>query len=205
MGARKFSPKSGWCGYLCRKIGPVLAISMVQGAASGPTTSYFAYFYRKMFEVQVNYRVHSLPNLWFYMDYDAEVPMPVFYDAENSGVKIDGRQDAVRAAGRHNWGQMSSAAGSIVTWMDLSQFRALGRKLGSAGYYLDDRPVNDLTGDGRAIGNHGVHLTNIPDTDQLKAVVARFKVFMLPANAPASGVAISKNMANPLRVCVQAY
>ncbi len=202
-GACKFSPKSGCSWYLGHKVGPVRVIRMVQGAASGPTTSYFAYFYRKMFEVQINYRVHALPNLWFYMDYDPELTAPLFFDAENSGVKIDGRNDAVRPSQNQNWGQMSSAAGSIVTWMDLQEFLNLGRKLRISSYYRDDRAFNDLTGDGRAIGNHGVHLTNIPDTDKLKAVVARFKIFMLQANAASAGATIARNMENPLRIAVR--
>ncbi|KAA3618751.1 MAG: hypothetical protein DWQ05_07255 [Calditrichaeota bacterium] len=202
-GKCRFSPKSGCSWYLGHKVGPVRIIRMVQGAASGPTTSYFAYFYRKMFEVQVNYRVHPLPNLWFYLDYDSELANPKFYDSENDAVAIDGRHDSVRPASHNTWGQMSSSAGSIVTWMDLDAFRGLGRKLRIAPYYLDDRNFNDLTGDGHAMGNHGVHITNIPDTDKLKAVVARFKVFMLPANSGSGGGRIAKNMQNPLQVSVR--
>ncbi|MCA9734302.1 MAG: hypothetical protein H6696_03935 [Deferribacteres bacterium] len=200
----QFSKKQGCSWYLGHKVGPVRAIRMVQGAASGPTTSYFSYFYRKMFAVQVNYRVHPLPYLWFYLDYDSELANPRFYDAENSGIAIDGRQDALRSNGPKNWGQMSSAAGSIVTWMDIDEFRHLGSKTQVAPYYRDDSHFNDLTGsDGKAMGNHGVYITDIPDTDKLKAVVAHFKIFLLPANASSAGEQISRNMENPLTIRVQ--
>ena len=191
---------SGCSWYLGHKVGPVRAIRMVQGAASGPTTSYFAFFYRRMMTMKINYRVHAMPDIWCYMDYDADIGNARFYNSENSDIKIDGRQDRLRNS-TGMWAQMSCDEGSIVTWLDLHNFQNLGRKTQITPYYIDDQGYNDLTGsDGKAIGNHGVRISNIPSTDRVNAVVAWYKIFLLPANTANIGQGFSDISKSPLRV-----
>lgn len=182
-----FMYDAGCSHYVGHKVGPVRAIRQVQGAASGPTTSYFSLFYRKMMTMQVNYRVHALPDLWFYMDYSKNIGEIKYYDEHNSNVKLDGQPENLQGNTPSSWSQASSGKGSLVLWVDIRQFASLpGCDVNS--YYLDNSSFSDFTGeDNNAIGNHGVHIEEIPDTDQREAVISHIRLFMLPPNADNRG------------------
>ena len=195
-----FMYDAGCSHYVGHKVGPVRAIRQVQGAASGPTTSYFSVFYRKMMTMQVNYRVHALPNLWFYMDYSKNLNDIKYYDEHNSGIKLDGQPESLQGASPSTWSQVSSGKGSLVLWVDVRQFAALSGCTVSP-YYLDNSSFSDMTGeDNNAIGNHGVHIEEIPDTDQTDAVISYIRLFMLPPNAAQQGKAFDYANWSPVAI-----
>ncbi|MCA9734301.1 MAG: T9SS type A sorting domain-containing protein [Deferribacteres bacterium] len=187
-----FSSGKGCSKYVGHKTGPVRAIRQIQGAASGPTTSYQAIFYNKMLSMQINYRVHSLPNLWYYMDYSPSVSNIMYYDANNSSVKIDGKQDNVSQGKPSTWSQVSSDEGSLVMWADVHEFAAAGTNVIEP-YYLDNSGFNDQTGDdGKAYGNHGLHFEDIPDHDNKVAIVSFLNFYILPPGAADQGSEFEK-------------
>ncbi len=190
--------EDGCSDYVGHRVGPVRAIRQVQGAASGPTTSYSAVFYRKMVAMQMNYRVHPLPDLWFYMDYSKNLTNTKYYDEYNSNVKLDGQPETLSGSSPSSWAQTSANQGSLVLWTDLRQFAALPGCTVSS-YYVDNNNFFDLTGeDNNAIGNHGVHVEEIPDTDKREAVISHIRLFMLPPDAENRGKEFDDANWNPL-------
>ncbi len=179
--------------YLADKDGPVRAIRMVQGAASGPTTMYFSFFYRKMIGYEISYRVHALPRMWYYMDYSAKTTNKKYYDKNNSAIPIDGVQDQIQTD-LSSWAQVTSDQGTIITWMDVRQYlQTSGVSVQS--YYLDNAGFDDETGEDKmAIGNHGVFIQNIPDILQTYDSIRSYaRFFLLPPKAANQGAEYDAN------------
>ncbi len=186
--------------YLGHKTGPVRAIRMVQGAASGPTTMYFSFFYRKMIGYEISYRVHALPRMWYYMDYSAATTNKKYYDKNNTAIPVDGVPDNVNKE-LSSWAQVTSDQGTIITWMDVRQYLAMNGVSVEA-YYLDNAAFNDETGEDKmAIGNHGVFIQNIPDILQTYDSIRSYaRFFLLPPKAANQGAEYDLNSWTPLTV-----
>lgn len=173
--------------YIGDKDGPVRVIRMVEGAASGPTTTYHAKWYKEVVNVEVNYRVHGIPNLWAYFDYKTNIPMSV-YNVTGGGQAL-----------MKSWAQGSSSLGSILTWFDMSELAANAKI--SEKYYLNDLGFDDETGeDGSAYQNMGIHLYNIENLEGSKATQIRQWSIFLPENAPSQGNTYDQIISNPVTV-----
>ncbi|MCB9504264.1 MAG: PKD domain-containing protein, partial [Deferribacteres bacterium] len=156
--------------YMGAVDGPVRAIRMVQGAASGPTTTYFMKFYRKSLRVTYHYRVHGIPDLWYYMDYKSSITGDQYYGTSSPS----------------RWGQVSSDRGSLVISTNPSALSSHAES--EATYYRNDPGFNDGTGeDGQAIQNHGLYFHKIDGLDESVATPIYSNFYFLPANASNRG------------------
>jgi hypothetical protein len=83
----------------------------VQGAASGVNTTHTLSFYGVLFEERVNLRVHAIPNVVSFADYDASVAtegLLTYYNPTNAlGVTIDGVADPGLDTTLHAWEMVS--------------------------------------------------------------------------------------------------
>ena len=173
--------------YIGDKDGPVRVIRMVEGAASGPNTTYHAKWYKNILNVEVNYRVHGIPDLWVYFDYKTDIPMSVYN-------VIDSNRSVTKS-----WAQGSTDIGSIITWFDVSELAAKAKI--SEKYYLNDPGFDDETGeDGSAYENMGIHLYNIENLEDTIGTQIRQWIIFLPENAPEQGSLYDQVISNPVSV-----
>jgi hypothetical protein len=96
---------------LGQKDGPVRVLREVQGVASGVNTTHTLSFYGALFEDRVNLRVHAIPNVVSFVDYDASVAtggLLTYYNPTNAlGVTIDGVADPGLDTTLHDWEMVS--------------------------------------------------------------------------------------------------
>ncbi len=170
--------------YIGHVTGPVRAIRMVEGAASGYVTTYQTEFYRKMQRMRVYYRTHGVARLWTYVDY-----MPGLAQVDTFNMQRPG-SDFMTV-----WGQVSTAEGSHLVWADVSELAV--NSVISSMYYKHDPGFDDGTGaDGQAIHNHGTYHQRISSLDRGTPAIVTTNYYYMPANQPDRGqefVSINEN------------
>ena len=178
--------------------GKVRVTREVQGAESGILTTHVDQFYRDTWHRVVNLRVHSLTDLWYYEDYLPQTGAAKFYSAfpQATGITLDGVNDAVpQTLGLPSWTQASLPGGTFVTCQQaLTLFpqpdpgASCVPNAGAHLYWRDDAAFDDLTGvDRKAIGNNGLRLTCLGETNS-SAYSLNWEHYFLPPQAPPAPV-----------------
>lgn len=199
--------------FLGHRAGPVRAIREVQGAASGVNTTYTMYFYAAMMVERINLRVHAIPSIMQYVDYDASAAPLTYYNAFNpAGVAIDGAADPAINMTLADWEMVSHATLGGVFYHRAQP--APPPAASQSMFYFDNGAFADSTGDdepGR-YGCHGIVITDLATTDP-PGSEAVFVQTMIPLPAgtgnvgaalagevefPPFGVAMSQTRPDPL-------
>lgn len=153
--------------FVVNKSGPVRAIRSYIGANSGPLTQREHVFYAERQDIRTFLRVHSIPSIMDFMDYDTAATGMTYYNSLNTGgVAVDGNPETP-TAGAITWEAINGPHGAVIhggtVSTDIPGFTYTS-------YYLDDTspPVAQCTGDGAAWGSSGLWVQNtIPNTDPL--------------------------------------
>jgi hypothetical protein len=172
--------------FLGQKDGPVRVLREVQGAASGVNTSHTLSFYAALFQDRVNLRVHAIPNVVSYVDYNASIAaggLLTYYNATNPlGVTIDGVVDPGLDTTLQAWETVSHPSAGAIFFHRV---------------FFEDASFSDTTGDdepGR-YGCHGVFLSQIASTDEPgdEAVIVQ-TTWPLPAGSGNLGASLAEEI-----------
>lgn len=179
--------------FIVNKSGPIRAIRSYMGACSGPLTQREHYFYDQFEVIKTNLRVHQLPDMYDFWDYNPGAGQMRYSNNNNTtggttdantgmtGIPVDGTQDVV-TAGVLNWELMSSASGSVFRNYQLTTNIT---PFALSSYYVDTNTPSTTPGtatyecpggDGKLWGASGLWIkqsetyptgpyTNIPITD----------------------------------------
>lgn len=122
------------------KAGPVRAIRVVLGAASGVSTLLQDIAYRGLWEREIHLRVHAVPEVRFYFDWLPGAVMRMYTASNPLGVTIDGTNDSQVGTGFQEWVVVKSPRGGAVVLHDLPDSPYFGQK---EFFYRDDASWND--------------------------------------------------------------
>lgn len=144
-------------------VGPVRAIRYVRGAASGANTIHYDIFYRKLWVRHVDLRVHSVPNVWHYLDWLPVPGLTMYTPTQTAGTPLDGSPDGPVYAPLEAWNLIRSPEGGGVRIYDVPPSPFV---MQIEHYYVDDASFDDAPpnppvypdDDDQAIGNHGFRL-----------------------------------------------
>jgi len=160
------SPYEG--AFIANISGPVRAIRSYMGANSGTFTAETDIFYPHREDSTTDLRVHSIPSIMGFDDFNTAVAGMKYSDDQNTGVPIDGVPDTIVAGHAALWQLVSGPAGSMVTTHNIAT-NITG--LAVSTYYLDQKPASPApcTGDRAAWGQNGIRIDGpggtIPCTD----------------------------------------
>jgi hypothetical protein len=166
--------------FIANISGPVRAIRSYMGANSGTYTATTDVFYPQREDSTSDLRVHAIPSVMGFDDFNTAVTGLKYTDDQNTNVPIDGVPDAIAAAHVAPWQMVSGAAGSMVTTRSITT-DITGLALST--YYLDQKPASPLpcTGDSAAWGQNGVRIDgpggSIPCTDPTQCAAGVVKTF----------------------------
>jgi hypothetical protein len=194
-----------WDQFSCllgQKDGPVRVLREVQGAASGVNTTHTLHFYAALFQDRVNLRVHAIPNVVSYVDYNASIATGgslTYYNPTNPlGVTIDGVADPGLDTTLHAWEMVSHPSAGAVFFHRAEPIPvpALSRSM----FFFEDASFTDTTGDdepGR-YGCHGIFLSQIASTDEPgdEAVIVQ-TIWPLPAGSGNQGAPLAAEIELP--------
>jgi hypothetical protein len=189
---------NSWTLYF--KDGPVRALRVIRGAASGPATTYTVEFYRSYIRWRTNLRVHPMGLIYRFLDYNANAIGMTYYRATTpDGFTIDGLPDSPGTV-LAPWDEVTGAPGTLVYYMSIDT------NVGApAPYYRDATGVPEVSGgDGNAYGNHGVRLSNLADTDCTPTNYLRgtMNIYVLPPSLGRVGDTYAELEQNPLQITV---
>lgn len=192
---------TSWTVYF--KDGPVRALRVIRGAASGPAVTYTVEFYRSYIRWLTNLRVHAVPNIYRFFDYSSNaIGMTYYRSTTPSGFTIDGIADDPGSA-LGPWEEVTGTPGTLVHYLSLETNAA-----SPAPYYRDATGVPERSGgDGNAYGNHGVYLPSVADTDcggPENYLRGYMNSYVLPPNQGRVGDQYAELEENPMQVSVQA-
>lgn len=188
--------------FLGQKDGTVRVLREVQGAASGVNTTHTLSFYESLFEDRVNLRVHAIPNVLSFVDYNASLAatsLLTYYNPGNAaGVTIDGQPDPGMDLTLYRWEMVTHpTAGALFFHRDEPiPVPAQARSM----FFFEDDSFADSTGDdepGR-YGCHGAFLSQIASTDapgDEAVIVATTRA--LPAGTGNVGAALADELESP--------
>jgi len=157
--------------------GPVRAIRSYVGANSGPMTQREHLFYDRREEITTFLRVHSIPGVMDFLDYEPTPKAMRYRSSTAAAVPVDGIEDAIPSA-PPEWEQLTGPHGTLTT---LGRVETDVAGLGVSGYYLDDSTPDQpdqaqCTGDGLAWGSSGLRIEGpIANTDPLRGPAAEFR------------------------------
>jgi len=192
---------TSWTLYF--KDGPVRALRVIRGAASGPAVTYTVEFYRSYVRWLTHLRVHAVPHIYRFFDYNANaIGMTYYRSTTPTGFTIDGIADDP-GSDVGPWEEVTGAPGTLVLYLSLDTNAA-----SPAFYYRDATGIYERSGgDGNAYGNHGLHLPSVADTDcggPGNYLVGRTNIYVLPPNQGRVGDQYAELEENPMLVTVQA-
>lgn len=151
--------------FIVNKSGPVRAIRSYVGANSGPNTEREEVFYAQRADIRTDLRVHAIPSVMDFFDYNANATgMTYRNDLNTGGVTIDGVPDTV-AAGQVQWEMVNGTPGSLIM---SGSYATNIAGFAYTSYYEDNSttPTTQCTGDPFAYGASGPYInTAIPCTD----------------------------------------
>jgi hypothetical protein len=185
------------------KDGPVRALRVIRGAASGPATTYIVEFYRSYIRWRTNLRVHSIGLLYRFFDYNANaIGMTYYRSTTSDGFTIDGIADDP-GTGLGNWDEVTGAPGTLAYYLYLDTNVVSPYP---QAHYRDATDVPEKSGgDGNAYGNHGVYLASLADTDCMgptNYLHAGVNIYILPPSVGRVGDAYAELEENPMQVTV---
>ncbi len=199
--------------------GPVRAIRSYFGANSYDMTVNTDIFYPNFEDTVTELRGHAgLPGYGSADDYVTNTNGLTYTDPQNSGVKIDGANDAVKPISYTSgstapamWQMVSGAQGSVVTTRTLDTDIT---GLNVTTVYQDRNPASpaQCTGDAAAYGENGMNVTspvgNVPVTDPTITatpgtfVVHRYRYFEGPNFSAANAATLDADARNPIQTSV---
>ncbi len=199
--------------------GPVRAIRSYFGANSYDMTVNTDIFYPNFEETVTELRGHvGLPGYGSADDYVTNSNGLTYTDPQNSGVKIDGKSDAVNPISYTSgstapamWQMVSGAQGSVVTTRTLDTDIT---GLIVTTLYQDRNPASpaQCTGDAAAYGENGMNVIspvgNVPPTDPTLTatpstfVVHRYRYFEGPHFSASNAAALDADADNPIQTTV---
>ncbi len=188
--------------FLGQKDGAVRVIREVQGAASGVNTTHTLRFYESIFEDRIHLRVHAIPNVVSYVDYDSTIAsssLLTYYNPSNgAGITIDGAPDPTIDLTLHAWEMVThpSVGALFFHRSEPAPVPAATRSM----FFFEDEGFADTTGDdepGR-YGCHGIRLDAIASTDEPgNEAVISFVTRPLPAGTGNLGETLAGEIENP--------
>ncbi len=185
------------------KGGPVQALRVIRGAASGPAVTYTVEFYASYIRWLIHLRVHGVTDIYRFFDYNANAKGMTYYRSTTpTGFTIDGIAD-FPGSDVGPWEEVTGAAGTLVHYLSLDTNAAYPTP-----YYRDATGITEPSGgDGNAYGNHGVHLPDVADTDcggPGNYLVGDTSIYVLPPDQGRVGDQYAELEENPMQVTVQA-
>ncbi|RYE21707.1 MAG: T9SS type A sorting domain-containing protein [Sphingobacteriales bacterium] len=161
--------------FIINKTGPIRGIRSHMGACSGPLTQREFYFYDQFEVIKTDLRVHQLPGMMDFWDYNPAAGTMRYSNNNNTtggttdpvtgqtGIPVDGSPETI-TAGPLTWQMMSSASGTIFRHYKLTT-NIIPMALTS--YYLDTNTPSSTAntptfqcpgGDGKAWGSSGMFI-----------------------------------------------
>ncbi|MFW9770418.1 MAG: hypothetical protein ACFFEM_16485 [Candidatus Thorarchaeota archaeon] len=188
--------------FLGQKDGPVRVIREIQGAASGVNTTHTVSLYESLFDDRVNLRVHAIPNVVSFVDYNASITTTsalTYYNPTNgSGVTIDGQPDPGMDLTLNNWEMVSHPAVGALFFHRAEPIPVPAQSRSM--FFFEDDDFVDTTGDdepGR-YGCHGVFMSQIASTDEPgDEAVLVLTTRPLPAATGNQGATLASEVGNP--------
>ncbi len=204
--------------------GPVRAIRSYLGANSGPYVEDLHIYYPDREDRRINVRVHPIPQMYVWTDYNADALGMTYRDQKNQGgMTIDGTPDSPDLFGHSDfldgtyaWQQVSGNQGTTTTLVTAESTAtpetALTDFRGFKGYYLDEANASgsgkrQCGGDGHAYGASGFGIDGVyPNTDPIFGVgatpdrlsVNRIRYFGPPNQTAADADAFRARAQDPL-------
>ncbi|MGN6181681.1 MAG: hypothetical protein ACTHNW_21040, partial [Mucilaginibacter sp.] len=133
--------------YIANINGPIRGIKSFLGAQSGPLTQRDHFFYDQEELVKTYLRVHPIPSIMDYDNYNFNAGNMTYYNNNNgsTGITIDGNLDNI-TQGPVQWELVTSTSGSVfrsfVLNLDFAQ-----SLLNQTTYYVDDKTPSTTQGD----------------------------------------------------------
>jgi hypothetical protein len=205
--------------FILNLSGPVRAIRSYLGANSYLYTANTHFFYPQREDLVTDVRGHAgLPGYGTADDYETGTTGLTYSDPANTGVPIDGVQDAVTpityttgSTAPPMWQMVSGAQGAVVTVRSLTT-DITGLNVTSV---YQDRTVASppqCTGDAAAYGQNGTNVTspvnNIPNTDPTLGanpptfVIQRYRYFRNANLSAADAASLDVRTRTPIRTTV---
>lgn len=133
--------------YIANINGPIRGIKSFLGAQSGPLTQRDHFFYDREEMVKTYLRVHPIPSIMDYDNYNFNAGNMVYYNNNNgsTGINIDGVPDNI-TQGALQWELVTSASGSVFRSFVLNTDFAQSL-LNLTTYYVDDKTPSTTQGD----------------------------------------------------------
>lgn len=196
--------------FVINKAGPVRAIRSYVGANSGPSTQRTHIFYDRREDVITNLRVHAIPSIMDFVDYNAAATNMTYRNNLNpGGVTIDGTPDTP-TSGQPTWEQVAGGQGTVTY---VNSLVASTPPSSVTSYYLDDTTPSDTqcTGDAFAYGSSGMYVNSgIVCTDPAQGcsdtfVGTRTEFFDPPGGNDTTAAAHAAALAQPLQATSAAW
>ena len=177
---------NGTSTYLGGILGPVRAIRYVRGAASAANTIHYDVVSRARWHLQINLRVHTVNQVWFYFDMRTSSGSTLFTPATPGGLPVDGTIDPSAPKPLQPWMLYRSSRGGVVTVPTIppSPFYSVKES-----YILDNAAYNDAPiggsypdEDDSAIGNHGITLKSVTGNAVTDTIPLWFDLYPLCSN-----------------------
>ena len=191
-------------------VGPVRALRYIRGAASGVNTIHHDTVYPNLWERKIRLRVHNLSSIWLYLDWLPGRVDTSFTPRQPGGVPIDGQPDTDPGTSIVPWEIVRGDHGGVAVLWDVPPHPQVGEierySIDDSG--LDDEPISSPFGytddDDVAIGNHGIRLGAVGETELGDGVPANTRAYALCGGVgdAAMGEAFSTLWLNPPTVTV---
>ncbi|MEM7143058.1 MAG: hypothetical protein AAF548_18695 [Actinomycetota bacterium] len=154
--------------------GPVRGIRAYIGANSGPITQRTEYFYEDRYEQVTDLRVHAIPSIMSFWDWNSSASGLVFSSSElASPVTIDGVQDTVSTSVA-SWESLEGPQADITIATEFESSFATTTVQLHADYITP--PFTECWGDGSVYGGHGQSVSSsLPNTDPRTGGTATFQ------------------------------
>jgi hypothetical protein len=192
--------------FVVNKNGPVRGIRSLLGANSGPLTQETLFFYAQREDVVTDLRVHAIPGVMDFFDYEPAATGMTYYNSLNTGgVLIDGSSDSL-TAGVPDWELVTGSHGSLIMVGRMDTDAAITL----TSFYEDDdsSPTTQCTGDADAWGSSGLMVTSgVPNTDPTNPpanfLTGRRTIYYEPPGASVADAELRADFANnPLETTV---
>jgi hypothetical protein len=132
--------------YIANINGPIRGIRSFLGAESGPLTQRDRFFYDDAELIKTYLRVHQIPSIMDYDNYNSSAGNMVYYNNNNgtTGININGVQDNI-TQGPLQWELVTSASGSVFrAFVPITDFSQSLMNLTT--YYVDDQTPSQTMG-----------------------------------------------------------
>jgi hypothetical protein len=204
--------KVGAGAMIANKVGPLRAIRSYLGANSGTYTERDQLMYESSTDTVTYLRVHEIPPLRDWYDYNPAANGMTFQADNMSGsVPIDGTPDTVPISAPQ-WQLVTGAQGSVVNTYTL-QTNIANAASNVQQYYSDDTTPSEVqcTGDAFEYGASGTQFNmTVPCTDPTLGCTSamtstRHTEYLAPGASAADAAAFARQTTNPVTVTTASF